>query len=297
MVEEPRVGVVILSWNQLEKARACIASLLKSQGSPPRILLWDNGSTDGTVAAISEAFPEVIVHRHPVNLGVARGRNEAADMAIEIFDTTHLLFLDNDLIVEPGFIDALLKPFMADPKVGQTQAKLRFLNDRARLNDGGGCQISFLWGRTTPVGYGEVDRGQHDRQQPCIACGGAMMVRMDLFRRLGGFDLQFNPFGPEDIDFSLRLTKSGYDALYVPEALAYHEVSHSIGKGYEPEYARAKARNWLNFMRRHATLGQMVGFFMIGLPWRAITLVVREVRRGNAGAIRGIFRGIVDSFR
>ena len=288
------IAVVILTLNQKDRTLACLASIHRLEELPPPIVLWDNGSSDGTAAAVRKAYPEVIVHEHPENIGVACGRNEAAALAIARFAPAHLLFLDNDLVVEPGFIGALRRPFGEDGKLGQTQAKLRFLHDRQLLNDGGGCRISFVWGSTVPVGYGEIDRGQYDRQKDCVACGGAMMVRTDVFQELGGFDRCFSPFGPEDIDFSLRLAKAGYRALYVPEAVAYHEGAHTYGKDYDPEYARHKARNWLELMRRHASLAQKLGFYMLGLPYRAVLLIFREAARGNIAAIRGIFRGIID---
>jgi GT2 family glycosyltransferase len=292
----PSVAVVILTLNQVEKCRRCLASLLGAGGAA-KILLWDNGSTDGTAEAIQQEFPHVAVHAHPVNLGVAGGRNAAARLAAELFQPTHFLFLDNDILVEPGFIEALLAPFAANNRVGQTQAKLRFMHDRARLNDGGGAQISFLLWQITPVGFGQLDRGQYDAVTPCISCGGAMLVRRDVFEALGGFDLEFNPFGPEDLDFSLRLQKAGFQALYVPQAVAYHAVSHTYGKGYSEQYARHKARHWFRFMRRHASRLEQLGFFFVGAPYLAVRLLLREGRRGNFGAVRGIVRGIADLAR
>jgi hypothetical protein len=261
------------------------------------LVLWDNGSRDDTVAAVQATYPDVIVQHHSENLGVAAGRNAAAALAIARLDPTHLVFLDNDVRVEPGFVDALLAPFVRDARVGQTQAKLRFLDDPQRLNDGGGCRINFVLGSTEPVGYGELDRGQYDAIRPCVACGGAMMVRRDVFEELGGFDTDFGATGPEDLDFSLRLAKAGYRALYVPAAVAYHEVSHTYGRGYGEHYARLKARNWLRFLRRHASPVQQVGFFAIGAPYRAARLIVREGRRRNLGAIRGALRGLLDFVR
>jgi GT2 family glycosyltransferase len=65
-------------------------------------------------------------------------------MAIQEMGATHLLFLDNDIWVEPGFVDALYAPFEADARVGQTQSKLRLMNARDRINDGGGARINFV---------------------------------------------------------------------------------------------------------------------------------------------------------
>lgn len=123
------------------------------------------------------------------------------------------------------------------------------------------------------------------------------MVRTDLFLAHGGFDSTFDPFGPEDLDFSLRLRQAGYHALYVPDAVAYHEVSHTFGGGYSEQYAQHKSRHWFVFMRRHATWWQKAGFWLVGAPFLTLRLVVREARRGNLRAVRGVVRGGIDTVR
>lgn len=291
------IAVIVLTVNQRDRTARCLGSLLASEQPPPHVIVWDNGSQDGTGEAIRAAFPEVLVHHHPVNLGVASGRNAAAALAIQAFNPSYLLFLDNDMLLEPGFVSALLRPFLEDARIGQTQAKLRFMHDRQRINDGGGCRINFALGRTRPVGFGEMDRGQFDAPKPCIACGGAMMVRADIFNQLGGFDALFDPFGPEDLDFSLRLAKAGYQALYVPQAVAYHEVSHTFGGGYSENYARHKSRHWLAFLQRHASPAEKLGFILLGAPYLVLRLMVREGRKGNLGAMRGWLRGASEAVR
>lgn len=293
-INKVEIVIIILTLNQREQTIACLSTLLASRQPLFHVLLWDNGSQDDTIAAIQEMFPQVFTHYHPCNLGVASGRNAAAELAIRTFNPSHLLFLDNDMILEPGFVGALLKPFEGADQVGQTQAKLRFMHDRARLNDGGGAQINFWQWKITPVGYNEVDRGQHNTVKKCIACGGAMLVRTDIFQQLGGFDPVFDPFGPEDLDFSLRLQKAGYSALYVPQAVAYHTVSHTFGAGYSEDYARHKLRHWFLFMRRHASPVQKLGFFLLGAPYLAVRVLIREGQKGNLGAFRGLVRGLQD---
>jgi GT2 family glycosyltransferase len=287
-----QIAVIILTYNQRKKTLACLSELLKKEKLPFKVLVWDNGSQDDTLASVKETFPDVLTHYSGSNLGVAGGRNASAQLAITGLDATHLLFLDNDILVEPGFVRALYEPFEIDPLIGQTQAKLRFMHDRSLINDGGGARISFVFWRVTPVGFGEPDQGQYDVPRPCISCGGAMMVRSDVFQQLNGFDPLFGPFGPEDLDFSLRLQKAGYKAMYIPQAMGYHQVSHTFGEGYSEDYARHKSRHWLLFMRRHATLGQKLAFYLFGAPILAVQVFIREAKRGNLGAIRGLVQGI-----
>jgi len=288
----------MLTFNQCAMSLRALASIGASRLADVEVLLWDNGSSDGTVEAVRRQVPRVHAHHSAENLGVAGGRNAAAAMAIERFHPDFLCFLDNDLELAPGFIDALVDVLLEDPQVGQVQAKLRYLDRPDVLNDGGGCRITYWLGRTEPVGKGEVDRGQHDRIMPCISCGGAMMVRTALFEELRGFDMAFNPFGPEDLDFSLRLQQRGYRALYVPDAMAWHAVSHTFEPGgYTERYAQLKARHWLRFLRRHGSVAQRLAFWIVGAPLILARIVVREGRRGNFGAIIGSARGVLASLR
>lgn len=290
----PGIAVIMLTLNQRDMTLQCLASLQAQTDVQFQVLVWDNGSRDGTVEAIGERFPNVLTHYSPTNLGVAAGRNAAANRAIETIQPAYLLFLDNDMVLEPGFVSSLVKPLEGNWQVGQVQAKLRFMHDPSRLNDGGGARINYLLWQSSPVGYKEIDRGQHDQVKRCIACGGAMMVRTAIFQQLHGFDTTFNPFGPEDLDFSLRLQQAGYLALYVPDAVAYHVVSHTYGRGYNQAYARHKSRHWFLFMRRHASPLQQAGFFLLGMPYLAVRTLIREGRKGNMAAIQGLVQGLLD---
>lgn len=292
----PQITVVILSFNQREQTLRCLRHLLElcRDEGPFDVLLWDNGSKDGTAEAVAAAFPSIRIHACPSNLGVAGGRNAAGRSAIDEFDPELLLFLDNDIVVQPGFVASLAAPFLAPggERIGQAQAKLRLADQPRLLNDGGGCHIQFWLGRTRPVGYGEVDRGQRDTPARCVSCGGAMMVRTALFQKLGGFDERFSPFGPEDLDFSLRLQKAGWEAWYIPAAMGFHDVNHTFGaSGYSEDYARHRAKHWLELMRRHASPLDWLGFVFVGVPLIAGRVLVREARKGNLGALRGLVRG------
>lgn len=288
------IAVVVLTFNQREKTLRFFSNLLSIKDPLFDVVLWDNGSQDGTEEAVKSIYPDVLVHYHATNLGVASGRNAAARLAIEQLGATHLLFLDNDILVEPGFVQELFNPLCEDRQVGQTQAKLLFQHDRKRINDGGGARINFILWQVRPVGYNEIDQGQYDVPRSCISCGGAMMVRADIFQLLGGFDSVFDPFGPEDLDFSLRLQKAGYRARYIPTAVGYHEVSHTFGRGYSEDYARHKSRHWMLFLRRHATPIQKAAFFLFGMPYMALRVAMREGRKGNFKAMRGLIQGAVN---
>jgi GT2 family glycosyltransferase len=287
------IVVIMLTLNQRDKTVRCLSSLNKV-AHPHRTLLWDNGSQDGTLDAVHEQFPQVVTHYCDSNLGVASGRNAAARLAIERLAPSHLLFLDNDMVVSADFIERLYAPFtLGNAALAQTSAKIRFLEDQRLLYSAGGSHVRFWLGATAPAGHGEVDRGQHDQTTTCLAHGGAMMVRSDVFQTLDGFDPAFNPYGPEDLDFALRVRAAGYQGLYVPQAVVFHERSQTFESGrYTPNYARNKAQKWMLFMHRHASWPQRLAFHLIGAPYLLVRALIREGKNRNFAAISGLIAGV-----
>jgi GT2 family glycosyltransferase len=291
--------VVVLTVDQLQITKRLLDSLMPAIDSACRVLVWDNGSSDGTIESLRSQFPWVHVCGSAQNLGVAVGRNRAAQKAIDEWNPQFLLFIDNDMTVDAGFLPPLEAPFSADPSLAQTTAKIRDLNWPERLYGAGGCRIRFWLGDTTHVGSGQLDRGQFDDAKACIPSGGCMLVRATSFEHLGGFDEIFSPYGPEDLDFGLRARKAGLKALYVPHSIVFHESTpgRTFESGtYSETYATHRSRHWFQFMNRHASIPQKAGFFIIGAPYRLLVLAFREAKKGNLGsAIKGLLRGARDS--
>jgi hypothetical protein len=293
-----KVAVIILSMNQREKTLRCLKSFRDVTEPHYKIVLWDNGSKDETCDAVCQLYPDVVIHQHPENIGVASGRNGAADLAIEHFAPSFLLFIDNDMTVRSDFLEPLVTPFESDAQLAQTTGKILDLNDNHRIYGAGGCRIRFWCGDTMHVGYSEIDRGQYDEPKRCYPSGGCMLIRTDTFKKLGGFDPVFNPYGPEDLDFGLRAEKAGYYGLYVPESVVYHETKpgHTFEGGEYTEIAAyTRARHWLLLLNRHAYFPQKLGFYMFGAPYLAIRVFIREGKKGNIGALRGLLHGVLDS--
>jgi len=282
-------AIVILTWNQVEETSRCLQSLVAAGYALDRIVLWDNGSVDGTDATILREFPDVVFHRHATNLGVASGRNAAALLAVRKLSPTHMLFLDNDMVVTPGFLESLCQPFVSRPRLAQTLAKIRILDEPQRLQSAGGLNVQFFLGSKSVVGYREIDNGQYDVQRPCLPSGGATLVAVSVFLLLDGFDPIFDPFGSEDLDFSLRVHESDYCALYVPDAVVYHDYhcKHIGGSDFA-----MRMQHWLILLRKHASLPEQIGFVLFGGPIGLLKIALREIMRGNIAAINGIPSGL-----
>ena len=292
---QSKVAVILLTMNQRDKTLRCLNSFEAVHRPKYRIILWDNGSQDGTVDAVNREYPNVITHHHPENIGVASGRNKAARLAIDQTSPEYLLFMDNDMTVSPNLLEALVAPFDDTPMLAQTTGKILDMDDSRRIYGAGGNRIRFWLGDTKHLGYGEVDRGQYDTPKPCIPSGGCLFVKTKIFQEIGGFDPCFDPYGPEDLDFGLKVAKAGYSARYVPNAILYHESKPGRtfeGGLYTEKFAALRVQHWFTFMKRHASNWEILGFLLIGIPYLLCSFVVRQARRGNLrSSLRVLFRG------
>jgi GT2 family glycosyltransferase len=294
--DSPRVVVVILTMNQRALTLQCLASLRAAQSPLFATVVWDNGSDDGTAAAVRTAFPETLVHHEATNLGAAAGRNAAARLAMKRFNPSFFLFLDNDTVVAPDFLPPLLRPFDGDPKLGQIVPKLKLLDDPQRIDEAG-TRIRFWLAQNYGIGHGELDHGQYDQPARCIA-GGCCLVRVDVFQEVKGFDVRFDPYGWEDADFSLRIQKAGYYALYAPDSVILHKRSKTgFGTGYNKHYVKAKTRNTILFIQKHASLRQKFAFVLLGLPFLMVRALVREAKKGNVQALTGVYAALSEFWR
>lgn len=286
MVKDRKISIVIivLTYNQLEKTVRCLHSLLNIQHDLHKILVFDNGSADGTKEKLNNNFPGIEYHYNSENLGVAGGRNKAAVIAMKKFAPQYLLFIDNDTKVDRGFLSGLEKRMKSDNAIAVTTPKIKIIQQPGKIYGAGGCNVQFWNGNTMHLGYNEIDHGQYDIEKECIASGGCMLVTTDIFKKTGGFDTIFNPYGPEDLDFVFRVKKAGFKSVYVPDAVIYHDErpGRSSDKGkYSPEYAANRVRHWIIFMDRHAKNWEKIIFLFIISPILAIKIILREIFKGN----------------
>jgi GT2 family glycosyltransferase len=284
MSGDPLVVALILTWNQKDDTIRCLRSFQTVDYPKLEIVLVDNASNDRTADSVSEEFPNVHVVRNLTNAGVAGGRNIGIEFAERHFTYDYLLYIDNDTIVTRNFLRPLVNAMQADRNIGIASPKLYILNEDGVLDSAGGSNVNFCTGSARSRGHGEIDQGQYDGlETPACIPGGIALARRNVIEKCGGFNAEFNPYGPEDLDFSLRTRELGFSFRYVPEAVIYHKGNKTGFGAYTSEYAALKGRNLRKFMKRHATRYQWICFNAL-LPLLAFRTMVREIARGNAKA-------------
>jgi GT2 family glycosyltransferase len=240
-------AVCVLNWNGREDTLRCLASL---RGE--RVIVADNGSSDGSVEAIRSAFPDVEVVENGANLGFSGGNNAAIRRALD-GGAEWIVLLNNDAEAEPGLLDALRAGAARHPDAGVLAGKLLFPDGRVQW---AGQRVGLRTGYSgRPRGHGREDgfafsvEGRTQR-----AVGALMAVSRAAIERAGLLDEDLFAY-VEDVDWSLRIRAAGFECVFVPAARAVHRLSASTGGSSSTATMYYGARNTLEVCERQAPLG------------------------------------------
>ena len=218
--DAPRVAIVILNWNGRHHLPGCFESLaeLDYPADLREVVLVDNRSRDGSVELVRSRFPWVRLEVNERNVGFSAGCNQGARAAS---DPGVLVFLNNDIRVDPAFLRSLVAPIVA-VAASATTAKMLSWDGKVLNSAGGGLNFH---GVGIQRGSLRPDDPRSDApRKTLVACGGAMAIRAGVFEDIGGFDEEFFAYY-EDVDLGWRSWVLGHEVHYVPSAVCYHHHS------------------------------------------------------------------------
>jgi GT2 family glycosyltransferase len=227
----PKVSVVIPVWNGAGAISMVLSSLREQTTRDFDVWVVDNGSTDGTVEYVKREWPEAHLIALEDNVGYA----VAANQGIAASSGEFIAFLNDDMELEPQWLDQLSRELAADAKLGVVTSKVLFHHDRDVIYQAGFEYYTYGWCATR--GAGEKDVGQHDTRQPSVGGTGAGSIwrRAAIEHAGGGFDGDYFMYC-EEVDLGLQVLMAGYQGLYVPSPVGYHVGGGKTGK--TPEMPR-----------------------------------------------------------
>jgi GT2 family glycosyltransferase len=225
----PAWWICVLNWNGREDTLRCLRSL--EGAGAAGIVVADNGSEDGSVAAIRAQFPGVELVENGANLGYSGGNNAAIRRALER-GADWVVLLNNDAELEPGALEAFAAAATAgdaaaSPLPGVLAGKLLFPDGRVQW---AGQPVNLRTGYSgRPLGFGEPDGPEFSVPGPVPRAVGALMaVSRPAIEATGLLDDDLFAY-VEDVDWCLRIRAAGFDCVFVPGARARHALAGSTG--------------------------------------------------------------------
>jgi hypothetical protein len=264
-------SVIVVNYNGLDDLKACLRSLEIDRDGRYDVIVVDNGSTDGSAAYVRDSHPDVEVVENDGNLGFGHGSNIGARQA----RGRYLAFLNPDTVVEPGWLDALVRALKDHPEAGLTTSKIVLQDDPKRINTCGN-QVHCT-GLTLCRGMGAPRSAFGEYAWLNAVSGAAFAVCRTTFRSLGGFDESFFLY-MEDTDLSWRARLAGYGCLYVPDSVVHHD--YVLRFGLRKIYYQERNRYVMLLKNlRWRTLLVLIPVFVLGevVTWGFVLL--RERRR------------------
>jgi GT2 family glycosyltransferase len=233
----PQASVVIPVHGAWAHTLACLRALAAHPPSTPfEVLVVDDASPDASLHYLGQ-ISGLRVHARPQNGGFIAACNDGAALA----QGQYLIFLNNDTVPQPGWLEALLHTFKQHPGTGLAGAQLVYPD--GRLQEAGG--VVFADGGGWNYGRGEDPSAcqyQYVRDADYLS-GAAIAIPAPLFRQLGGFDVRFAPAYYEDTDLAFQVRAAGLRVLYQPASVVVHDEGSSAGTDLHCGPKAAQVRN------------------------------------------------------
>jgi N-acetylglucosaminyl-diphospho-decaprenol L-rhamnosyltransferase len=282
------VTIVVVSWDAVELLEGCLTALRRQEwaGSPPRLVVVDNASTDGTREWLADQAPDVAVVVAQRNLGFAGGAN----LGLAGVHSPYVAVVNNDAEVEAGWLAALVS-------VLETPGNERVGAVTSRVLLAGSGQVNSTGNTLTRAGRGRdrdwlapasVERGPGE---VFGFCGAAALLRRSALDEVGLFDEDLFLYY-EDTDLSWRLRAAGWTVRYEPSAMATHQHASSSRVG-STRFTLWNERNSLIVFTRHAPAHLVAAVHLR----RLVGLLVHSLRAPGAAVTRARWRAMGQHLR
>jgi len=286
----PRVSIIVLNWNGLEDTIECLESLKKTDYPNYEVLVVDNASPGDDAEVLNAKYADYVhVIANDRNYGFSEGNNIGIRYALDK-QSDYVFLLNNDTVVDPGFLSALVVVAEGENRAGILGGKIYYYSSPNRLQSVGG-KIHWRLGLFRDYG-GHEDVGQYDRvAERDFVYATAMLIKREVIERTGFLDSSLF-FGMEDYDYCARAARAGFRVMYVPGAKVWHKQGASRRK--LPDYPETwhlvnkekgllsyKPKPVFHLFRKHGPRHLSI------LP--ATAYIVQTSMVNSFGMIRGVF--------
>ncbi len=291
----PLVSIITVNYNGYHYLDMLLSSLRKISYSAVEIIVVDNASTDDSVEQLRKNFPEVRLLENEENYMFARGNNEG----IKIARGEIICLINNDVEVDPHFLEPIVKAFREESDMAVCQPKVLDLNNPDTYEYAGGAGgfidmfgYPFLRGRLFFTL--ERDRGQYEKRREIFwASGACFCMRADILPQAGLLDEDFH-MHMEEIDLCWRLHLLQKKILFIPESRIWHKGGGTLQQE-NPRKIYWNFRNNIFLLVKNLGTVNLVKVILARLVLDTVALFA-ELLKGNfkaSGAILSAYRWLV----
>ena len=231
------ITVAIVSYNTRDLLRACLQSL----ETRLEIIVADNGSADGSAAMVHAEFPHVRVIETGGNIGFGRANNAALAEA----QGRYFCLLNSDAVMEPGTLAVMCSYLDAHPDVGLVGGQLLWPDGRLQTSYGADPTLLAVFAEQTFLSAVLAPPAPPILGEPAEVnqiSGACMLIRREAFQQIGGFDPAYFMYN-EDVDLNVRLRRSGWRVVFLPQARITHHLGASSSSDWQKRARMVSAYN------------------------------------------------------
>ena len=244
MLQECELSIITVNYNGLNDTCALIDSIPFNEDM--EVMVVDNGSIKNEASILQNRYPHITAIRSNQNLGFAGGNN----LGIKTAKGKYLYLINNDTVFKDFNPQVLIKRLKSSQKIGMVCPKIRFAWDDNPIQFAGYTPLSPITIRNRAIGFGEEDKGQYNiPHQTPYAHGAAMMLKREVVDKAGLMPECYFLYY-EELDWSMMLTRAGYEIWYDPASTIYHKESRSTGQN-SPLRTYYITRNRLLLVKRN----------------------------------------------
>ncbi|MEZ5016638.1 MAG: glycosyltransferase family 2 protein [Flavipsychrobacter sp.] len=285
-------AVVILSYNGKQWHEQFLPLIVSESNTKYDVVLVDNASTDDTLHYIQSNFPTVKTLQIAINKGFANGYYEA----LKQIEAKYYVLLSADFEVTPNWFSPLINAMQLHEGLAACQPKIRYWKQRTHFEyagAGGGFmdKWGYLFCRGRIFNDLEEDKGQYDDDIEIFwASGGCLMVRADLYHKVGGLDKDLYAH-MEEVDLCWRLKNAGYKIGYIGQSTVFHVGGSVISYG-SPQKLFYNFRNNLVLLLKNEKASKLLWL----IPLRLVLDGIAGLQLLLSGNIKGFFTVIKAHF-
>ena len=244
MPKEYNLSIITINYNGFRDTCELIESIPVNERI--EVIIVDNASTNNEASLLQEKYPNTKIVRSSKNLGFAGGNN----LGIKAAQGKYLFFINNDTLFKEFNIQSLIDRLESSPNIGGVCPKIRFTWENQPIQFAGYTPLSKITVRNKAIGFGEDDLNQYNTAYSTpYAHGAAMMIKREVIDKVGLMPECYFLYY-EELDWSMMITRAGYEIWYEPACTIYHKESRTTGQN-SPLRTYYITRNRLLLVKRN----------------------------------------------